>query len=187
MTKKIGLIGEDPNDTTAIKNLLLQRHAKGLHFEQLLKRKRGYELNNPRYAAALRIEYDSEKPDFVIFIKDADALPSEEDKIKQVKDWFDKLNKVVDKKGILLLNIYELEALILTDIDTFNKHYNVNINYTKNVMFEKDPKGFLKLKTKGRNQYHESDCPKLFAKLDFDKVLTCSEFNKFYKAFKEKL
>lgn len=187
MTKKIGLIGEDPNDTIAIKNLLLQRHTTGLQFEQLLKRKRGYELNNPRYAAALKIEYDAKRPDFIIFIKDADALPSEREKIKEVEEWFSKLNKVVNNKGILLKNIYELEALILTDIDTFNKYYNVNIKYNKNVMFHKEPKEFLKLKTKAQKQYQESHCPELFTKLNFDKVLTCSEFSKFYEAFKAKL
>ncbi|MDI9364842.1 MAG: hypothetical protein QM541_07820 [Flavobacterium sp.] len=188
MIKKIGLIGEDPHDTIAIKNLLLKRHATGVQFKPLTKNDRGCDLDNSNYAKRLKIEYAKEKPSFVIFIRDVDGVFSEKKKIKAVEEWFNKLNKIVDNKGILLKNIYELEALILTDINAIKSLYGVTINHSKDVTFIPKPKEFLKLKTaKGRKQYHESHCPEIFANLDFDKVLTCSEFNKFYKTFKEKL
>jgi hypothetical protein len=186
MIKKVGLIGEDPHDTIAIKNLLLKRHAKGLLFKPLSKNDRGSGLDSHNYAARLKIEYDKEKPHFVIFIRDVDGLPSEKKKIKEVEAWFNKLNKVVDNKGILLMNIYELEALILTDIDAFNRLYNTTLSYSKNVMYEKEPKEYLKKKTsKGKKQYHESHCPEIFTRLDFEKVLTCSTFETFYAEFQK--
>lgn len=186
--KTIGLIGEDPNDTTSIKNLLLQKHPD-LVFKHLLKSERGDGLKNSKLSKALNIEFKRAKPHFVLFIRDADALPSEADKLNKVREWFDKLNVFVDGKGILLTNIYELEALILADVETFNKVYKTQIKYSKNVMHQKDPKEFLIEKTrKTQKQYKVSDCPDLFGKLKIDVVLAnCSYFKDFYSTFKEKV
>ncbi len=187
--KIIGLIGEDPNDTTSIKNLLLKKHPSGLVFKQLLRNKRGNQLDNPKVAASLKIEFESAQPHFVLFIRDVDGLPTELVKIKKVDDWFNKLNLVVNDKGILLKNIYELEALILADIATFNKIYHTTISFTSNVMYQNDPKGFLMQKTsKTKNQYKESHCPQIFDELNVDEILAkCSYFKTFYHSFKEKV
>jgi hypothetical protein len=189
--KTIGLIGEDPNDTISVKNLLLQKHPTGLVFKQLLKNRRGYQLDNARVEASLKIEFEEVNPHFVLFIRDVDGLPSEAAKIKKVDDWFKKLNSVVNGKGILLMNIYELEALILADIKTFSKHYNLKpaLSYTKNVMYQQEPKEFLMLKTtKAKSQYQESHCPKIFEQLNFENVLlNCTYFRDFYADFKKKV
>ena len=58
MKTKIGLIGEDPNDTLSIQNLLLQKYPDLFQFKQLIKNKRGYQLNNSRTDAALKVEFD---------------------------------------------------------------------------------------------------------------------------------
>ncbi len=183
--KKIGLIGEDPNDTTSLKNLLLQKHPSGLQFKQLIKNKKGYQLDNAKIPSALKIEYDEYKPQHVIFIRDADSLPTNIIKIQKIKDWFNKLNEVIDGKGILLINIYELEALILADIDTFNLHYNTTIRYAKNVMYQQKPKEFLIQKTwKTKKRYSESHCPDLFMHLKFDTIIKkAAFFNEFYSHF----
>ena len=184
----IGLIGEDPNDTTSIKNLLLQKHPD-LVFKQLLKSERGDGLKNSRLSKALNIEFKRTQPQFVLFIRDADVLPSENDKIEKVEEWFKKLNSVINGKGILLTNIYELEALILADISTFNKVYKTKISVTKNVMYQKDPKEFLIEKTrKTQKQYKVSDCPELFGKLKIDVVLAnCTYLKEFYLSFKNSI
>ena len=186
---KIGLIGEDPNDTDSIKNLLLQKHKEVFHFIQLLRNKRGYQLDNPRTQAALKIEYERKVPDHVLFIRDVDGLPSQQDKIKKVNTWFNKLNKIVSNKGILLMNIYELEAIILADIQTFNKLYNLEINFQGNVMYQIEPKEYLIRKTyTSQKTYSESHCPKIFEKLNFDVVIkNCEYFSHFYENFKQKI
>lgn len=85
------------------------------------------------------------------------------------------------------MNIYELEALILADIETFNKIYKVDIKIKGNVMYQKEPKEFLKLKTKGcRKKYFESDCPDLFKRLRFNKIgSNCKYFSDFIAEFKK--
>lgn len=41
---KVGLIGEDPNDTQAIKNLVSQKFGDKLSFKQLIKNKKGVSI-----------------------------------------------------------------------------------------------------------------------------------------------
>ena len=83
------------------------------------------------------------------------------------------------------MNIYELEAMILADIQTFNKIYSVKINFMANPMYKTEPKEFLIEKTsKANKQYSESHCPEIFKQLKFDVVIeNCDYFNVFYDAF----
>ena len=182
---KIGLIGEDPNDTDSLKNLLLQKHTGAFHFMQLLRNKRGHQLDNARIEAALKIEFERKSPDYIVFIRDADGLPSQYEKVEKVNKWFQKLNTTVQGKGILLMNIYELEAMILADIQTFNKLYGVKINFKANPMYKVEPKEFLIEKTsKGNKQYSESHCPEIFRRLNFDVVIeNCDFFKALYDGF----
>lgn len=187
--KKIGIIGEDPNDTTSIQNLLVKKYPKLFHCKPMIRNKKGYQLDNERVPKSLKVEFEDYNPDIVIFVRDVDGLATEQVKIKKVKDWFEKLNAVVDKKGILLHNIYELEAMILADIDTFNRMYNTQIKFPGNVMFQKEPKEYLIGKTeKLQKTYAESHCPDIFNNLNFDTVVKrCDYFRAFNEAFIQKL
>jgi hypothetical protein len=186
---KVGLIGEDPNDTSSIKNLLLQKFEGKLSFIQLQKNIRGHQLDNVRVKNALEIEYKSKKPDWVVFIRDTDCIVTEKNKIKVKENWFKNLLPAVNNYGLLLLNIYELEAMILADITTFNRLYGTSIQYKKDVMYQKEPKEFLKTKTKNaKKKYEESHCPDVFAQIQFETVIAnCKYLKEFVTHFKTKL
>lgn len=179
--KVIALVGEDPNDTLAIKNLLLQKYSRDFKFYPILRNKRGDQLNNAATIKALEIELETRAYDYVIFIRDLDGLETEKARLNSRIKWFNDLNKVCNKKGLLLLNIYELEALILADIEVFNKEYKVSIPGVGNVMFKKQPKEFLILKTaKSKRKYSESHCPGLFKKLRVPQLTAnCKYFKDF--------
>ena len=118
----IGLVGEAPNDTLSVKNLLVNRFPENKYtYITLLNRVNGDNLEYQKIKRWLRIEFETKKPDIVIFIRDLDGLAHEKDKIKKRKEYFSEFNSVVNKKGIFLLHIYEIEALILTDILIFIK------------------------------------------------------------------
>lgn len=189
--KKIGIIGEDPNDTTSIKNLLVKKYPHEIKCKTLIRNIKGGHLDNARTPKSLKVEFDDYNPDVVIFVRDADGIATEQQKIKKVKDWFNKLNPVVNNRGILLHNIYELEALILADIATFNKLYKTDIKVKSNVMYQKEPKELLIRESKKidfKNPYKPSDCEKIFNTLDFDTVLNnCEYFRAFNAAFAERL
>lgn len=182
--KLIALVGEDPNDTKAIKNLLSQKYSRDVKFYPIIRNKRGDQLNNATTIKALEIELQLRKYDYVIFIRDLDGFETEKSKLENRLKWFNKLNQVCNKKGLLLLNIYELEALILADIEIFNKEYKVSISNVGNVMSKKEPKEFLILKTnKSKKKYAESHCPDLFKKLRVSQVaINCKYFKDFIHA-----
>lgn len=183
--KKIGIIGEDPNDTSSIQNLLTKKYPKLFSCKPLLKNKRGYQLDNASTENSLKAEFATEKPDIVVFVRDVDGLVTEAEKIKKVKNWFNKLNPLVGNKGILLHNIFELEALILADIETFNKIYATTIKHQGDVTYKKEPKEFLISKTKNlKKKYKESHCPDIFKELNFDTVANnCTYFKAFNTEF----
>lgn len=187
--KKIGIIGEDPNDTSSVQTLLINKYPKKFNCKPLLKNKKGYQLDNSRVPASLKIEFEDYKPDLVIFVRDADGIATETPKIKKVEDWFKKLNPIVKNKGILLTNIYELEALILADIATFNSMYGTKLKYSGDVMYQKEPKEFLINKTKHlKKTYSESHCPSIFEKLNFQNLTgNCKYFKEFIDVFATKI
>lgn len=174
---KIALIGEAPNDTQAIKNLLIKRYASGKYeFVFLLQRINGSNLDSQKTKRFLRVEFENQKPDLVIFIRDLDALLNDKSKLDERKFYFTEFNSVVDKKGFYLLNIFEIEALILADIDSFNVLYQTNIDTFLDVMLIQQPKELLKNASK---HYNESHNGAIFEKLEFDKVMECKYFNDF--------
>jgi hypothetical protein len=185
MNKVIGLIGEDPNDTSSIKNLLIQKFNKKATFVTLINNIKGYHLDQPKTKSALEIEYKRKKPDILIFIRDADGLNTQVDKIEKCKAWYKKLSKEIGCNKILLINIWELEALIFADINTFNKLYGTSIKSGRDVTLIGDPKRELMSKTqKLRKKYYASDCPELFKQINIDVVIkNCAYFADFFFYF----
>ncbi len=176
---KIGLVGESPNDTSSIQNLLVKQFP---HFEYqfLLDRINGSQLDSQKTKRFLRREYEIKQPDIVIFIRDLDGILPSKEKMILRKSYFTESNSVVDKVGIYLLNIYEIEALILADIVTFNSLFGTNLEEIEDPMRIEEPKEFLRSSSK---KYRESLNPKIFKELDFDRVSRCRYFNEFLSSF----
>lgn len=181
---KIGLVGEAPNDVKSIRNILEKQYqSSNYEYCFLLERIHGSQLDNQKTKRFLRIEYETKKPDIIIFIRDLDSLLPNQIKYKERQSYYIEANSVVDKKGIFLLNIYEIEALILCDIQCFNKMYNTSIIEINNSMEISEPKEFLKSYS---NSYCESDNPDIFSNLNFEKLMKCKFFNTFIKKFIKK-
>ncbi|CAM3945027.1 DUF4276 domain-containing protein [Mucilaginibacter galii] len=186
---RVGLVGEDPNDTASIKHLLEKKYSNKVKFLPLARRIRGDQLESAKLRKSLPIEFTENKCSFVIYIRDLDAFESQSAKVQERKRWFKSLDSVINNKGILLLNIWELEALILGDIDTFNSIYKINHKFSSNPMLQDKPKELLKRITSHTNkQYKEAHCPELFKLLDIDKIeKSCLCFKNFIADFEKKL
>lgn len=183
---KIGLVGEAPHDTNSILNLLSRQPLfAGFEFIALINNIHGSLLDNQKTKHILRKQYESEKPDIVIFIRDLDNLEGNKTAFSLRKKYFLSCNSVVDNKGIYLLNIYEIEALIISDIETFNNHFDCSIIYNADPMILEMPKEFLKKRCRG---YAETLNPEIFEHLVFDTILQhCKYFREFIVELKEKL
>lgn len=181
--KKVGLIGEAPNDTDALINLLSPIYKESVNFITLINDIHGSMLEYQKTKHLLRKEYESHNPHAVIFIRDLDALESNTVEKDNRKKYFTDYNSVVDKRGIFLLNIYELEALILADIITFNEEYETSIVYDGDPMHQEQPKEFLINNSKHPKKYIDSDNPSLFSRLNFERLKNCKYFAEFLKDF----
>jgi hypothetical protein len=183
---KIGLVGEAPNDTRAIQNLLSRRY-EHLEFTTLINDIHGSMLDSKKaIRRLLRIEYEIQKPDLIIFIRDLDSLETDKKAKRKRQSFFSSANSIVDKFGIYLLNIYELEALILADIEVFNSHYGCMANVFQDPMLIIMPKEVL-IEASGY-KFIESHNPELFSLLNFDIVYErCRYFSRFIKKFEKAL
>ena len=184
MNKVISLVGEDPNDTLSIRYLLEKRISVKVSYELLIRHKRGHQLDNERTKESLKIECKRKNPDLIIFIRDADGIYTQHDKIEKCNKWHKELSKELNTPNILLLNIYELEALIFADIDVFNSIYKTSIKGNRDVTYIKEPKEeLIKHTLKQKKKYSESDCPDIFKQLNIDNVIKkCGYFRQFYEA-----
>ena len=184
---RVGLVGEDPNDTSSIKNLLEKRYGGKIHFQPLVKGIKGYQLDNPKIRRSLPIEFISQGCKFVIYIRDLDGFQSDKERLKAKIRWFEELDSAVNNEGILLLNIWELEALIFGDIATFNKIYKTTHKFPGDPMGIREPKEVLKRLTNRGKQYKESHCPEIFKQLNIDKIENkCGCFKEFINEFNNK-
>ena len=123
---KIGLVGEAPLDTMSIKTILGKKYSN-LEFVELLKNIiTGSILENQTTKTKLRLECSIHRPDIVIFIRDLDGLLTKKyrkQRLLRQKYYREFKGCTHTKKTIYLLNIWEIEALILSDINCFNQYY----------------------------------------------------------------
>ena len=180
---RIGLVGEAPHDTESIKHLLLKRYPS-IEFVPLISNIRGCELENQKVKHILAKQFQSEKLDYTIFIRDLDSHENDRDKILERKIYINSFKGSVQHKCILFLNIYMIEALILADIETFNSIYKSSLTLNYPVSQYDNPKEVLKESTK--NRYKEGHNSMIIKKLDINTVIqNCSYFEKFLVRFEK--
>lgn len=180
---RIGMVGEYPTDTISVSNLLNKKYSTIVSFFPLIYDIHGSSLDNPKIKHQLRREFQIEKPDFVVFIRDLDGLEHSVELWELRKSYFSAFNSVIDKRGILLLNIFELEALILTDIEAINSYYGINVDHVDDCMKIESPKEYLKSLIP---KYSTGHNPELFSMLQYDLVTKkCRYFKKFDEDFNE--
>jgi hypothetical protein len=190
-TFRVGLLGESPNDTVAVAKLLAPRYGAQVEFITLLDNVTGDNLETQGAFRLLRREYQYERPHLVLVIRDLDALESTRNRVKYRSRYryFRKVNKQVDGKGLFLLNIYTIEALIAAHIEVFNAHYGCHCTIEGDVMKIEKPIELLRAATaKCKTHYLEGHCGELLAKADYNRLLAnCRYFRLFDADFAAKI
>lgn len=184
---KIGLIGEDPNDTHSIANLLKSRY-ESYQFIPLLKGIRGDKLNSAKFPKMLNIEaHKINACRLVVCIKDLDGLSSEHEKVKSIQEWHHKVKEVIEPITLLLLNIYELEALLLADTESLSDFLNCTITFRGNPEKQINPKEYIRHQAnKQGKEFLVSDCPAAFQTLRIEQVyVKCASFKSFIDDFND--
>ncbi|MGB0429144.1 MAG: hypothetical protein ACPGLV_01630 [Bacteroidia bacterium] len=183
---KIGIVGESPNDTKGLEALLKKGHEDQV-FKSVFGNRKQHHKAHKKLNTLLKIELKSGNYDAIVVSTDLDDHPSQTEKIRAQKDWFNKVKKDLDVRFFLLLHIYEIEALILSDIKSVLTNYGGKCSFSGNPMMQKDPKEFLEKKWSGTKfKYKENKCPEILAKLDYAIVkYNCAYFKAFDKALTE--
>jgi hypothetical protein len=187
---KIGLFGESPYDTDALCNLLSKPYAGRFNFVKLLRRISAQELGSlGKMQRILKAEVRSRTDiSAVVIVLDLDSDEQDEKALREKKGWFEKLNGFFPQNGILLLNVYELEALILADIAGFNRAFGTILKFSSDPMKKKDPKEFLMRETRShRRTFDVKHNPEVFNHLDFEQVRKKCRYFKSFTASLESL
>ena len=186
---RVGLLGESPNDTKAVARLLAPRYGGRVEFFSLVDNVTGDNLEMAGTFKILRREWQLERPNLVVVIRDLDALETDRAQLRKRRAYFRKVQKQVGESSLLLLNVYSIEALIAADIDTFNDHYTVHCVVPADVMTIEKPVEVLKAATQhGKLRYLEGHCGDLLAQADYDKLLrNCRYFRRFDADFAARL
>jgi hypothetical protein len=193
--KKIGIIGEHPNnDSTAMIALLRKYLIENVSLEVIdLVNFRGSLMDSPKFNGILASELRGEDFDFLIVLRDLDfgkdKRVREKERIVKKDKWFTKVNKDIGEIGIFFLIIYELEALMLCDIEELNRFFQTKIVFESEPIKEKDPKGFLQKETKNASngKYEEKDAEAIFKKLSFQKLYQNHTGKRSFKTFADEL
>ena len=185
---KVGIVGEHPkNDSDALRVLLEPFAVADVQFKIVAKNFKGGQLDGEKFFNALESEvFDL---DWVILSRDLDGILSETQKLGTKDKWFLKANKKASKKGIFFLAIAEMEALILADIQTFNKMYSLDIKPIGNPMTTSKPKEDLQRfsnKSK-RGKYEENHAVDIFKTLNFNAVYDNHKGERSFQAFANEL
>ena len=123
-----------------------------------------------------------------MYSRDLDSAPTDAAKRRERQKEFDRFNvEAFEQRGLLLLHIFELEALIMADITAFNKRYNVRYRPPQaDAMRIAEPKDKLKAATDHR--YHESHAALVLEEADYRLLLDgCAYFRDFDVAFSARL
>ena len=178
---RIGVIGENKNDVEAVSGLLKQKFPNQFYFQQLLPNINGSNLddkNDNHLVIKLRREFELEELDYVLYIRDLDAPIEDREKVKFRKKRFNRFARVVDNQAIFMLNIYELEALILANFETYKSHIG-----NMELVFDEKTAHTIPEPDKKLNEfsnYSKSDVKDIFPKLNFDVLL---ENHLYFKRF----
>jgi len=197
---RIGIISENyDHDSKALKALLAKHSFKNkkkqtikVLFFPIGRTIEGDQLMSPKISRVINIECKKKNIDLVILAKDLDALPSNSQKIKKLIEKIKLVAKQIDQYLLSFIIIYEQEALILADIQTFNSIYGTSYSFTKNPKVQAEPKELLKsITAKSNRKYKVSDTPEIFQQLNIQTVLKNhsgdNSFQSFIKKLEEKL
>ena len=192
-TLKVGLVGENPHDTDALKVLLERQYGGRIQCVALGRRITGDKLadKSAHFLKILAAAYLKARPDIVIISRDLDALESDAAKRAARQQEFDRFNPHVGGNALFLLHIYELEALIATQPQVVRDYYQVTYNPQSDVMRIEDPKGKLRTatqKSKRKPPYEPAHAAELLEKANYEHLLKrCRYFATFDALFRDRL
>jgi hypothetical protein len=194
MCKKIiGVIGEHPNNDAEAIIALLQKYVieENWVLQPCPLKIRGAQLDSLNlFAKSIQTEKEEENYERFIVVRDLDVERKEKDKvkIKNREKWFKNISQILFHESFFFIIIYELETLILCDLDTANSYFGSKITISGLPIKINNPKEFLTSQTRNATKRYDTSHAKILcAKLDFYKLYENHQGTHSFKTFVDEL
>ena len=186
---RVGVVGESVFDTKAMQDLLQKQYGQRAQFVPMVVRLDGGQLDGKKARTMFSLTYEAKRPDLVVVFRDLDG--PEDDKVQRRKrrKFFEELNNLMEQKGILLLHVYTIEALLIAHVEVFQKKYGWQCRVPVNPTTIANPTQFLRDASRhSKRPYEKTLCPDLMAQVDYAFLLKrCRYFAKFDQEFSQHL
>ena len=182
---RVGVVGESSFDTKALRDLLERQYGQRAQFLDLSLRLEGGQFDGHKAHTMFKIRYAAKRPDLVIIFRDLDRPADDQEMQRKRAVFFEEMNALVGGKGLFLVHVYTIEALLIAHIEVFQKKYDWQCRVPANPTTIPKPTQFLRDASRNsRRPYVKALCPNMMELVayhfltkrcryfaDFDKVL----------------
>ena len=186
---RVGVAGESSHDTKALRDLLHRQYGQWAQFIALPLRLEGGQLDGRKSRTMFRLAYEDKQPDLVIIFRDLDGPATDRAKRQQRVALFEEMNALVERKGLLLLHIYTIEALLIAHIEVFQKKYGWQCRVPANPTTIPNPAQFLRDASRNSTRrYDKVSCPAMMELVAYDSLVSrCDYFRDFDTALQQRI
>lgn len=186
---RVGVAGESSFDTKALRDLLHRQYGQFAQFIALPLRLEGGQLDGRKSRTMFRLAYQDKQPDLVIIFRDLDGPADDHEKRREREALFEEMNALVEHKGLLLLHVYAIEALLIAHIEVFQKKYGWQCRTPPNPTTIPKPAQFLRDASRNSNRRYEKVlCPEMMELVAYDFLARrCNYFRDFDAALRQRI
>lgn len=186
---RVCVAGESSFDTKPLRDLLHRQYGQGVQFIALPLRLEGGQLDGRKSRTMFRLAYEDKKPNLVIIFRDLDGPADDQAKRREREAHFEEMNALVEHKGLLLLHVYTIEALLIAHVEVFQKKYGWQCRVPANPTTIPKPAQFLRDASRNSNRrYEKALCPDMMELVAYDSLVRrCGYFRDFDASLRQRI
>lgn len=186
---RVGVVGESSFDTKALRDLLDRQYGQRAQFIDLALRLEGGQFDGKKAQTMFKLRYAAKQPDLVIIFRDLDG-PADDEVMRQKRAvFFAEMNALVGSRGLFLVHVYTIEALLIAHIEVFQQKFGWQCRVPANPTTIPKPAQFLRDASRNsRRRYDKASCPDMMALVEYPYLTKrCRYFAEFDALFAARL
>lgn len=157
---RVGVVGESSFDTKAMRDLLERQYGQRAQFIDLALRLEGGQFDGHKAKTMFKLRYEAKQPDLIIIFRDLDGSASDKEMRRKREAFFADMNALVGNKGLFLMHVYTIEALLIAHIEVFQQKFGWQCKVPANPTTIPKPAQFLRdASRQSRRRYEKASCP----------------------------
>ena len=185
MPFRVGVVGESSYDTRAMRDLLERQYGGRAQFMDMGLRLAGGQFDGKKSQTMFKLRYEAKQPDLVIIFRDLDGPADDKEMRRKREVFFADMNALVGNKGLFLVHVYTIEALLIAHIEVFQQKFGWQCRVPANPTTIPRPTQFLRDASRNsRCRYDKASCPDMMALVAYPFLTKrCRYFAAFDAAF----